>query len=92
MKQKRHTPDEVIRKLREAEPRLASGTKVTDLCKELRVSENTFHRWRARYGGMRPPETKRLRELEKENARLKKIVAEQAVDLSILGEVAEGNF
>lgn len=92
MKRKRHTTDEIIRKLREAETQLAAGARIADVCKKLAVSENTFHRWRARYGGMRPPETKRLRELEKENSRLKKIVAEQAVDISILREVAKGNF
>lgn len=92
MKRKRHTPDEIIRKLREAEAELGAGRKVADACKKLGVSEVTFHRWRARYGGMRAPETKRLRELEKENARLKKIVADQAVDISILREVAKGKF
>jgi putative transposase len=92
MKRKRHTPDEIIRKLRDAESQVAAGKRIADVCKKLGVSENTFHRWRARYGGMRPTETKRLRELEKENARLKKIVADQAVDISILREVAKGNF
>jgi transposase-like protein len=92
MKRKRHTPDEIIRKLREAEAQLGTGSKVADVCRRLGVSEVTFHRWRARFGGMRAPDTKRLRELEKENARLKKIVADQAVDISILREVAKGNF
>ena len=92
MKRKRHTPDQIIRKLREAEAELGSGSRVADVCKKLGVSEVTFHRWRARYGAVRAPEAKRLRELEKENTPLKKIVAEQAVDLSILREVARGNF
>jgi transposase-like protein len=92
MKRKRHTPEEIIRKLRDAETQLAAGATVADVSRKLGVSENTFHRWRARYGGMRAPETKRLRELEKENARLKTIVADQAVDISILREVAKGNF
>lgn len=92
MKRKRHTPDEIIRKLREAEAQISAGKRIADVCKKLGVSENTFHRWRARYGGMRAPEAKRLRELEKENSRLKKIVADQAVDISILREVAKGNF
>lgn len=92
MKRKRHTPDEIIRKLRDAEAQLASGARIADVTKKLGVSENTFHRWRVRYGGMKPVETKRLRDLEKENARLKKIVAEQAVDISILREVSKGNF
>jgi putative transposase len=92
VKRKRHTPEEVIRKLRDAEAQLAAGARIADVTKKLGVSENTFHRWRTRYGGMGPSETKRLRELEKENARLKKIVAEQAVDISILREVSKGNF
>jgi len=92
MKRKRHTPDEIIRKLRDAEAQLAAGARIADLSKKLGVSENTFHRWRARYGGMRAPDAKRLRKLEKENTRLKRIVAEQAVDMSILREVAKGNF
>lgn len=92
MKRKRHTPDEIIRKLRDAEAQMAAGARIADLSKKLGVSENTFHRWRARYGGMQVPDAKRLRNLEKENTRLKKIVAEQAIDLSILREVAKGNF
>lgn len=92
MKRKRHTPEEVIRKLREADAQLAAGATVAEVCKKLGVSENTLHRWRTKYRGMQEPDAKRLRELEKENARLKKIVAEQAIDLSILREVAKGNF
>lgn len=92
MKRKRHTPEEVIRKLRQADEQLGGGATVAEVCKKLGVSENTFHRWRARYRGMGAADAKRLRELEKENARLKKIVAEQAIDLSILREVAKGNF
>lgn len=92
MKRKRHSPEEVIRKLRQADEQLAAGATVGEVCKKLGVSENTFHRWRARYRGMDAADAKRLRELEKENARLKKIVAEQAIDLSILREVAKGNF
>ncbi len=92
MKRKRHTPEEIIRKLREAETQLGSGATVADVSKKLGVSENTFHRWRAQYGGMRTPDTKRLRDLEKENTRLKRIVADQAVDISVLREVAKGNF
>jgi putative transposase len=92
VKRKRHTPEEIIRKLRDAEAQMAAGARIADVTKKLGVSENTFHRWRARYGGMGPSETKRLRELEKENTRLKKIVAEQAVDISILREVSRGNF
>ncbi len=92
MKRKRHTPEEIIRKLREADSQLANGASITEVSKKLGVSENTFHRWRAQYGGMRTTEARRLRDLEKENARLKKIVADQAIDISILREVARGNF
>jgi putative transposase len=92
MKRKRHTPEQVVRLLREAEAKLANGKTVPDVCKELGVSEATFHRWRNQYGGMKAPDAKRLRELEKENARLKRIVADQALDLEILKEVARGNF
>lgn len=92
MKRKRHTPEQIIRKLREAEMQLAGGATIADVSRRLEVSETTFHRWRAQYGGMKSNEAKRLRELEKENKRLKKIVADQAVDISILREAAEGNF
>lgn len=92
MKRKRHKPDQIIRKLREAEARLAGGATIAEVAGELGVSETTFHRWRAQYGGMKADDAKRLRELERENARLKRIVAEQAVDISILKEVAKGNF
>ncbi len=92
MRRKRHTPDEIIRKLREADAELAGGATVADVSKKLGISENTFHRWRNQYGGMKADQAKRLKQLEKENARLKRIVAEQAVDISILKEVARGNF
>jgi putative transposase len=92
MRRKRHSPEEIIRKLREADAELAGDATVADVSKKLGISENTFHRWRNQYGGMKADQAKRLKKLEKENARLKKIVAEQAVDISILKEVARGNF
>jgi putative transposase len=92
MKGKKHTPDQIIRKLRLAETRLAGGASIGEVCRELEVSEATYNRWRRRYGAMNEDQLKRLKALEKENARLKKIVADQAVDLSILKEAAEGNF
>jgi transposase-like protein len=92
MKRKRHTPEQIIRKLREAEALLSSGRTVPEVARELGVSETTFHRWRNQYGGMKAEEARRLKELEKENARLKRIVAEQVLDISILKEVAKGNF
>ncbi len=92
MKRKRHTPEQIIRHLREAEAKLGNGAILPEVCKELGISEATFHRWRNQYGGMKAPEAKRLRELEKENARLKRIIADQALDMEILKEVAKGNF
>ena len=92
MKRKRHTPEQIIRKLREADALLSGGRTVPEVARELGVSETTFHRWRNQYGGMKAEEARRLRELERENARLKQIVAEQVLDISILKEVARGNF
>jgi putative transposase len=81
-----------VRKLREAEAKLATGASVPQVARDLGISEATFHRWRNRYGGMNPSETKRLKDLEKENIRLKKLVAEQALDIDLLKEVNRGNF
>jgi len=92
MKRKRPPPEQIIRKLREADADLAAGRTIGEIAKSFGISETTFHRWRAQYGGMKADEAKRLRELEKENARLKKIVAEQALDISILKEVSRGHF
>ncbi len=89
---KRHTPEQIVRKLREADELLSGGASITDACISLGVSEATYHRWRKRYGGVEVQALKKLKALEKENARLKNIVADQAVDISILKEVAEGNF
>lgn len=92
MKRTRHTPEQVIRKLREADAELSAGATISEVCRGFGVSETTYHRWRNQYGGMKAEEAKRLRELEKENARLKRIVADQALDNQILKEVARGNF
>ena len=90
---KRHTPEQIVRKLREAEAELAAGVSVPEVARRLGISEATFHRWRNQYGSMKADAMKRLKELESENARLKKkIVADQAVDISILKEVSRGNF
>jgi putative transposase len=89
---KRHTPEQIVRMLRQAEAELAAGASVPEIAKRLGISEATFHRWRNQYGGMNTDAMKRLKELEKENARLKKIVADQAVDIDILEEVSRGNF
>ena len=92
MKRKRHTPEGIIKKLREAATLLAEGQSVEAVCKRLAVSPPTYHRWRQEYGGAKEGTVKRLKALEKENAQLKKLVANQALDLSILKEVAEGNI
>jgi len=89
---KRHTPEQIVRRLREADEMLSGGASITDASISLGVSEATYHRWRKRYGGVEIQALKQLKALEKENTRLKKIVADQAVDISILKEVAEGNF
>lgn len=90
---KGYSPEQIVRKLREAEGKLAGGAKVaSEMDRELGISEATFHRWRKQYGGMSPQEAKRLKELEKENARLKKMVADQALDIDMLKEVNRGNF
>jgi transposase-like protein len=89
---KRHTPEQIVGKLREADAQIAAGTSVPEVARRLGISEATFHRWRNQYGGMKADAMKRLKELEKENARLKKIVADQAVDISVLKEVSGGNF
>lgn len=81
-----------MRKLREAEAKLTTGASLPQVARDLGISEATFHRWRNRYGGMNPSETKRLKDLEKENTRLKKLVAEQALDIDLLKEVNRGNF
>ena len=89
---KRHSPEQIVRKLRQADQMLASGTSVLEAARELGVSQASYHRWRNRYGGMNPSETKRLKELEKENARLKKLVADQALDIQVLKEASRKNF
>lgn len=89
---KGYSPEQIVKKLREAEGRLANGSTVGEIAREWGISETTFHRWKARYGGMNTSEARRLKELESENARLKKLLAEQALDMDILKEVNRGNF
>ncbi len=89
---RRHTPEQIIRKLREAERLLAEGRQVPEVAKALEVSEQTFHRWRAQYGGMKADDAKRLKELERENVRLKRIVADQMLENDALREIAKGNW
>ncbi len=92
MKRTRHTPEQVIRKLREADAMLAEQKSIAEVAKELGVSEHTYHRWRNQYGGMKADDVKRLKELERENGQLKAIVADQALECRALKEVARGNW
>ena len=92
MPRKRHTPEQIIRKLREAEVELAKGRTTVDVVRQLGITEQTYYRWRKEYGGLRLDQAKRLKELEKENLRLKKLLAEQTLDNAILKEAASGNF
>ena len=92
MKKSRHTTDQIIEKLRQADVALGKGQKVPEVCKSLEITEQTYYRWRQKYGGMAPEMTRQLRALEKENARLKKLVADQALDMEILKEAAKGNW
>ena len=88
----RHKAEQIIAKLREAEIELAKGQKTADVIRKLGITEQTYYRWRKEYGGLRVDQARRLKELERENGRLKKLVADQALDNAILKEVASGNF
>jgi putative transposase len=92
MKQKRHSPEQVIRKLAEGEKLLNHGADIAEVCRQFEITESTWHRWRNQYGGMKANDAKRLKELEKENTQLKRIVANQALDIDMLKYVAEGKF
>jgi putative transposase len=92
MTRRRHTPDQIVRKLAEADKLLGQGKSIEEVCRHLEVTESTFHRWRNQYGGMKANDAKRLKQLESENARLKKLLAEAELDKSMLKELAEGNF
>ena len=92
MKQKRHSPEQVIRKLAEGEKLLNRGEDIAEVCRQLEITESTWHRWRNQYGGMKANDAKRLKELEKENGQLKRIVANQALDIDMLKHIAEGKF
>ena len=91
MKKKRHSTEQIMAKLREAEVALAKGEAVALVCRRLEVTEQTYYRWRKEYGGLKIDQAKRLREMEKENTRLRRLVAEQALDMSILREASRGN-
>jgi putative transposase len=92
MAKKGYTPEQIINKLREAEILLGQGETLAVVSKEIGVSAHTYYRWRKEYGGLRVDQAKKLKTLEKENARLKKLVADLSLDNAILKEAAEGNF
>jgi len=92
MKRRRHTPEQIIRKLREAERMLGEDKTIPEVARDLGISEQTFHRWRNQYGGMKADEVKRLKELERENSSLKAIVADQALEVRALKEISKGNW
>ena len=92
MSQKRHSVDQIIAKLRRADIELGKGKKVPEVCRLLEVTEQTYCRWRQKYGGMQPDMVNELKSLQKENTRLKKMVAEQALDMEILKEASKGNW
>jgi len=88
----RYSAEQIVVKLRQADVDLGKGLKVPEVCKALGISEQTYYRWRTKYGGMAPEMAKELKALQKENARLKKVVADQALDIQILKEAARPNW
>ncbi len=92
MSKRRHTPEQIIRRLAEGQKLLAGGMTVEEVCREFSIAESTWARWMSQYGGMKADDAKRLKDLEGENARLKKLLAEAELEKAILKEVAEGNF
>jgi transposase-like protein len=92
MGRKRYTPEQIIRHLRQAEVLSSQGRNVPEICREIGVTANTYYRWRKEYGGMGVNQAKRLKELERENSRLKRAVADLTLDNLILKESSEGNF
>jgi putative transposase len=92
MKQRHHTPEQVIRKLAEGDKLLNEGKDLAEVCRHLEIAESTWHRWKNQFGGMKANDAKRLKELETENGRLKRIVADLTLDVAMLKEVAKGNF
>jgi transposase-like protein len=90
-KRRRHTPEQIVKKLRDADAMLTAGKSIGEVLQAMEVSEATLARWRSQYGGMKSEEAKRLKMLEEENSRLKKIVGDQALDIQMLKEIAKGN-
>ena len=92
MKRKYRKPEQIVKLLRDAQAKLTEGQSVNDICRQLGISDATYYNWRKQYGGMGLDEVKRLKELQKENGRLKKLVADQALDIDILKETLRGNY
>lgn len=92
MKGRRHTPEQIVRKLHDADRLIAEGKSMAVVLKQLGVSEHTYYRWRKAYGELSPDEARRLRELESENRRLKKLVADKELELDVMREISRGNF
>lgn len=92
MKRKNHTPEQIVKKLRLAEARFAEGLKIDQVCKEIGVSDATYYKWRKEYGHMQLDKVKQLKQLQKENDRLKKLVADLSLDKAILKEALSGNY
>jgi putative transposase len=92
VKRRKHTPEQVVRKLREADRLLADGKQLAEVTKHLEISEQTYHRWRKQFGGLKADDAKRMKDLAKENTRLKRIVADKELEIDALREVAKGNW
>ena len=92
MKRKYRKPEQIVKLLQDAQAKLAEGQSIEDVCRQLGISDGTYYYWRKQYGRMEPDQVKRLKELQKENGRLKKLVADQALDMAILKEALSGNY
>jgi len=92
MPRKRFGPEQIITMLREAEVMQSQGVSIREICKQLSITDQTYYRWRREYGGLKVDQAKRMKDLERKNARLKKVVADQVLDIAILKEAASGNF
>ena len=92
MKKRRHTPEQIIRKLAEGDKLLDQGSDLAEVCRQLEIAESTWHRWKTQYGGLKASDVKRLKELENENGRLKRIVADQALEVRAPEEISRGNW
>ena len=92
MSRKRYTAEQIISKLREAEVLQSSGLSIVEICRQLEIKEQTYYKWRKEYGGMRVDQAKKLKEVEQENSRLKRLVADLSLDNAILKETVRGNY